>query len=328
MAKLTLNLDGYGSRGQLSLLADFFEFCCSVRKLEINHAVIADYLRDRGIRISLHAQVPLHGELTTEGSVELADDATPTDHASAEDGRRRRGNEDSTRVMGLLRERQHYLAKLYPFDIDANDRLTRRLKTTTAYDVALALALRHGCVGDRTVANEFEGFVERCLIANSYRVFPLGARIRAARSSGATRFREVFSDLADHLNVRPALDVAVPSHIHDGGADVLARWGPRDDRPGCRTLLVQATVGKADTWRQKALEPPTSRWKSLLGDPVPPLVTLAVPHHVEREYLREIVDESHGATVFDRLRLVAHQPKITRAERSGVAAFRSSGVEW
>jgi hypothetical protein len=323
MTKLELDTDAYGSRGQLSLMADFFELCCCVRRLQITHAVIADYLSDRRIRIPLHEMT----SLAVSDAPPVEDDEGDADHVTTTDARRQRANEDAARVLSLLREREHYLGAAYPFKLDGTV-LGRRTRTPVAYDVALTLALRHGCMKDRTAATDFEGFVARCLTTGHWRVFPLGARVRAAPGSGVARFRPVFQRLVAHLRVRSQPDLRVPSHVHDRGTDVVARWNPVDDRPGCRTVLVQVTVGKADTWARKAAEPPRGAWMKLLGDPLEPLVALAIPHHVEHEQLHELIDNGHGATVLDRLRLVAHAPKVTPADRKSVLGLRAAGVEW
>ncbi|MBI4952041.1 MAG: hypothetical protein HY908_08405 [Myxococcales bacterium] len=329
MAKLELVTDAYGSRGQLSLIGDFVELYCTVSGRELGYKDVADHLHDCDMRIPRHQRVALEPDAADAlGVEELVDAEVPRDHIAAQDARRQHANEDASRVFGLFLERARYLGDAYPFALEPRGLLHRICGDVVAYDVALSLALRHGCGRDQAAAIEFEGFVERCLRARHYRVFPLGERVRAAPSKGAKRFRVVYEALRRELDVRAGGDASISAHIHDGGVDVLARAEPVDDRPGCRTLLVQATVGKAETWHDKAHRVPGRAWCRILGDPIPPLVTLAVPHHVERDHLYELVDEGHGATVFDRLRLVAHGPRITKSERDSVRKLRGAGVEW
>lgn len=324
MARLILDTDAYGSRGQLSLLADFFELCCWSTRRQLSKEDMADYIRDREIRIPLHQKVPLD----VEAEPEIPDETEPIDHMAGIDARRIRAGQDSARVFALLNERKRYLGKAYPFNIDSSGRLLRRARVPVAYDVALSLALRHGCMRDIKAPNDFESFVARCLQAGRYRVFGLSAEVRSTSGAGAARFRTVFAKARTKLGLSGASLAQIPEHIHDGRGDVLARWEPVDDRPGCRTLLVQATVGKAETWERKAQEPQRRLWSSILGDPINPLVTLAVPHHVEFEHLKELVENADGATVLDRLRLVAHRPKLVEGERASVRALLAGGVEW
>jgi hypothetical protein len=71
-----------------------------------------------------------------------------------------------------------------------------------------------------------------------------------------------------------------------------------------------------------------SDWAQIFGDPVPPSVTLAVPHHIELDQLGELVRNGLGGTVFDRLRLVAHDPEVTADDQKMVEQLLADGVEW
>ncbi len=324
---LTLEKDAYGTRGQLSLVADFIELRAWAENLTIHADALREYLRDKLFRIPRLGTVPLHDDSDDGQLDELPEEAEPTDHATANDRRAAFAKEDAQRVFQLLLERGKYLGGKYPYDV-VNQALSRRCDTVVGYDVVHAIALRHGCLRDDQAAYDFEDFVERCLRAQRYQTFALAPAIRKAPGSGADRFRSIHKEFSALLSMRLDPQARVSPKIHDGGADVLARIGPADDRPGCRTLLVQATVGRAETWHQKLHQPKVSDWAQIFGDPVPPSVTLAVPHHIELDQLGELVRNGMGGTVFDRLRLVAHDPEVTADDQKMVEQLLADGVEW
>lgn len=324
MARLALKPDACGRRGQLSLVADYFEWRTFVRRTPLTLKGMADFLGDRELEIPAFRLVPLHEGGGLE-EVPLA--SVAHDHNGLADERRRRLEEDALRVAGLLEERARYLGAAYPFRYSTSE-LSRPSQKITAYDVALALTLRHALDGDTTsAAPDFESFIARCLEARLPRVFEMAASIRAASGAGAARFRDVHRHLVACLGLGIERTAQIPEAIHDGGGDVIGRWEPLDDRPGCRTLLVQATIGPLGTWASKA-NLKLNMWRGTLGDPVLPLVTLAVPHHVERHYLHDLVLEGHGMTIYDRLRLVAHGPKVTRSDERQIQKLAKRGVEW
>lgn len=328
MGRLILNVDGYGGDGQLSLLADFVEWCVFVRARAIGHKQIADYLEERRLRVGGFSRVPLVDEAE---DVEAEAPMLDRSHLAREARRRQRAQEDAARIGQLLAERERRLNRSYPFRVvrsESSFRVERRGSRITPYHVALAIALSHACARDDDSANDFEAFAADCLRARGYRTFSFAEQRRAERGRGIEAFRAVHTRLVQALGLRAGANAELSPHVNDAGGDVLARVEPVDDRPGCRTILVQATVGKADTWPGKMREVPTSTWAALLGDPIPPLVTLAIPHHIEDAHLHDLVCNGLGATVIDRLRLIAHGPAVSSRQRALVGRLRDQGVEW
>lgn len=326
MAKLELNVDGYGWEGQLSLLADYVEFCAHVRAQPVRHKQIGDYLEERRLEVRGFRRSEV-----AVGDADATPDAEDGSHLSREGRRRQRALEDAARIGQLLAQRQHRLGIAYPFLVSTSGtsfEVRRRARRTTAYDVALAISLGHACAADASVPAQFEAFTADCFRARGYRTFAVGEHRRDQSGAGIDAFRAVHAKLVKALGLRVGASAELSPHVHDAGADVLARAEPVDDRAGCRTLLVQATVGKAETWHHKLHEVRTRTWADLLGDPIAPLVTLAIPHHIEDAHLRELVENGLGGTVADRLRLVAHGPTLGPAHKRLVERLVDGGVEW
>jgi hypothetical protein len=326
MDALVLDVDAYGSRGQLTLMADYFELCCKTRPLPLTHKVIVDYLIDRKIRIAKFATVPL--DLSDASDATELEDDDASDHMSVTDARRQKAHEDATRIFELIRERQRYLGELYPYILHDGLTIIRRDEALLPYDVAVTQALRHAFLSDTDAPHDFERFVAACFASTNWTVFHLAAEIRATPGSKAKRFGRVFKKLIPMLSVRKDVPRVVPEHVHDHGADIVTRLPPIDDRPGCRTVIVQVTVGRDPTWKGKAADPPIAAWSDLLGDPLAPHVVVALPHHVERDQLHELVREGHGATYFDRLRLLAHAPNLPKTDFHVAESVYAAGVEW
>ena len=329
--RLELDVDGYGGRGMLTLIADYFEHVCAARRHDVGLDFVSDYLKNRKLRIPLYRRVRINESADPIQSLESAheeldDPSEETDHVTEEDQNCRQAAEDSRRVFGLLCERTQRLDRLYPFEAHRG-RLRRRAKTVTAYDVVLSLSLRHACLRDKNVPDEFEAFAGRCLVASGHRVVRLGAASKAETGTRSVRFKAMYERAVRELSLRRNANASVPEHVFDEGTDLLARLPPMDQRAGCRTTLVQATVGKADSWDKKLVQPKVGNWIEILGDPIEPNVSLAIPHHVEDDQLAELVRNGHGGTVLDRLRLVAHKPTVKRSERKMVQGFWKAGVE-
>ena len=320
MNPILLDLNSYGKYARRSFVADFIEVTAWRRLVRI--AEVADLLADRDQRLPLEQFVDLESIEPQDGGAEDSEPAR-TDRGETQ----RRAQEDARLVFDIIQQRSRVLGSLYPYVVDASE-VRRSIRTVGGYDVALSLTLRHAVHSDIDVANEFEDYVTACLTAQRWIVFPLGARIRSMKGAQARKFGRAIAMARKALSL-PARGVGrVPRKVQDRGADLLARIPPADARTGCRTFIVQATVGSSESWYGKLLETHDSDWSEYIGDPLRPLVTLAIPYHAEREYLEMLVKNGNNRTVWDRLRLVAHNPPLSDPVFQRAREVLEVGAEW
>jgi hypothetical protein len=79
----------------------------------------------------------------------------------------------------------------------------------------------------------------------------------------------------------------------------------------------------SDEWKRKISEPSPSMWKGLLGEPIEPIVFLAVPHHSERRHRHQVMLETNRV-LLDRLSLAPHKAEVSRDERALIDAVLSA----
>lgn len=330
MRPLTLNLDGYGAKAELSLFADFVEWRVFQSGRPLGYRDIADYLSEKGTALRSFTTEPL----TPDDSTSEDDDSklgVGPSQLPAKDLKVLRANEDAARVGQMLLERQTRLGPRYPFIIDKQRKhftVAPRGRSITPYHVLLSIGLSHACIGDRSMAQKFQQFTVDCFRARGFRTYLMGIIRKEVVGRGIEGFRIARAELAKKFCLRTDTNAKLPPGIQEEGVDALVRIDPVDDRAGCRTILVQATLNKCEKWYEKMFDPKEGTWRDLLGDPIRPLVTLALPHHVEDAHLHYLVDNGHGATIADRLRLVAHCPRVTAAQERIVVDLRARGVEW
>lgn len=91
-----------------------------------------------------------------------------------------------------------------------------------------------------------------------------------------------------------------PRTFHDGGVDVVAWRGFRDERPGCPTVLAQSTIQRE--WHDKAKDVVVELWTAWVVFPTPFQRVLAIPwseSHDKNWLLRNRV----AGLILDRMRL-------------------------
>lgn len=305
---VVLDVDAYGADARRSAIADFVELAAFRRPISRNE--LSDYVRDCGLAVPPPRLVTLGDDV---GEASMADDDPPI---------------VSQRVFDLLAERSRRLGTLYPFSLESTVLTRTAPDVMTTYDATLAMTIRHAYFEDSTIPELFEDFVCRSLRASSMTVFPLSYRVRATDGFGVERFGGVLDEARGALNLAPATGGLVSRAVHDGSVDVLARHPPTDSRPGFWTLLCQVTVGKTTLWETKLKNRKLRSWSHYLGDPLPPLFCVAVPHHVEPWHLESLVIDSEGATVLDRLRLVASGVIASESEQALARSLIEGGAEF
>src|SRR5206468_4291130 len=158
----------YGTYAQRSVVADFVELYAWKRAVPLRN--LADLLKDRSLRlpaerlVDLNAVEPLDDDLEPDALPEPVGLGGPLPTERRErDTAQRDAAEDARAVFGLLQERANTLGAMYPYriNVDALERINQA--TTTSYDVALTLTLRHAYREEGKVAAEFESYVEACL---------------------------------------------------------------------------------------------------------------------------------------------------------------------
>jgi hypothetical protein len=328
MLAIAFNPDAYGAYARVSSAADFFELCAL--RAPIPRAKVTDYIRERNVRLYSRRLVMLDDvDDADEDDTDDPSDGTSTVPRDRHEKILTRTNEHAAAVFSMLSERCRALGDLYPFSVNS-DVLRRhsRRKSTTPYDVALSISLRQAYGGPGSPDQDFEGFVDSCLRAQHWYTFPFGAKVRTASGAGVRRFRSVLTRAREELVLPSKGAGEVPLYVQDRGADILARFPPVDSRPGCRTFVIQATVGGSESWQTKISETPLASWREYIGDPVQVMSMLAIPHHIENEHLLELVKNGNGATIWDRLRLVAHRPILSPRVLTAAKRFLDNGAEW
>lgn len=297
------DIDIYGKYARASALADYVEVA-ALKGKRITRAALADRIVDnewvtRPRRQFLHAEDP------------------EEDPASWAEG-----------VFNLFSERQAQLGDLYPFEqqgsaLRAKGNLSE--PTTEPYVSLLALTVVHAWKLPSPVDPEptLEAVVASALIAKGLCSVNVGATDRG------TGFTAAVHQGARALGLRPMHDPKPRSRrAKDEGVDTLAGIVWRDNRPAGNWIFIgQATISKSNDWKVKLSQPEGPRWATFLQEPLHPQAFLAVPHHVEEEYLRELLVPQRGI-VIDRLRLVRAKPENTMNEATIIKAMLSASVDW
>ncbi|HEX3554127.1 MAG TPA: hypothetical protein VIA62_12950, partial [Thermoanaerobaculia bacterium] len=192
----------------------------------------------------------------------------------------------------------------YPFEV-RGPRLNLRSMdgSRLSYCVLLGVTIFHAynvAVAGLDPRHYFEDVVTECLGQRGLLAGNLGRERRKASDFGDAVYR-----IGEQCKLSPSIeDATVRTHAQEEGVDVIAHmyWG--DSRPIHWVFVVQATCGKSDTWQRKLFESSEGMWKSILGLRVHPKAVLAVPHHIQPEFLRYLAEKGSGdKLVLDRLRL-------------------------
>lgn len=287
--ELEPNAAVYGTRAARSALADFVELA-AVSGVPVDRSHLADYLTDAPW------QIPAD-EAFIEPAVNDEDEQASADVVDS--------------VFRLVSERLDLLGPRYPFLLDATGslRFTGKRSPWLPYLALLAI----------TVAHAYDIPTPRPV----HEVFPetmtavLGSRgidcVCFSTLRSQMTFVEAVEACGEPLRLSPTPGYGIRSrHVNDAGGDVLAAVAWADARPGAWTFIGQATVGKSESWRQKAMEPSKS-WPTFLNSGVPSVDFLGVPHHVEPRHLAWLVSETNRV-VLDRLRLARFKDSVSPDE--------------
>ena len=214
-------------------------------------------------------------------------------------------------VWSVLQERQKRLGALYRF-IVTNTTLRRLKGKGELYLSFLAVAWAHAVSFRQSPPVEvlFEDMVAAAVAAKGLRT----AVFRRANTHQGT-FPERLVDVGNQLGLRANPSAAAyRTQAKDAGVDVIARLDWEDARPGQWWLLGQATCARSESWSKKMLEPKPQKWSSWFDEELKPQRFLALPHHVTRRALQDVLEEGEGF-VLDRLRLVLAKPPLSRLVR-------------
>jgi hypothetical protein len=297
------SLDAYGSDAQRSALADFVELA-AISGGRINEQLLGDYLDSEGWSI-----------LSDEKFFEPA---------SAELDRSYEPEEVARQVFALLEERQTVLgAAQYPFRLDPRRvEFVGSLDEPSPYLSLLAITTAHAYAVDVPYDPER---IFPDIVTEALREVGLNSVcFTEAREQGT--FVEAITRCGSDLRLHPTPEQGLRSaNANDAGVDVLAAvaWG--DGRAGAWGFIGQATCGKSDSWRAKALQPSPGSWVTYLNTHLPPLGFLAVPHHIEPKHFLWLAEET-TRLILDRVRLALFRKRISQVELDVCGAVFSQPV--
>lgn len=293
------DVDRYGPHSRESSLADYLEILALTGNLSPSTAELSDLINDNGWGRLFGDQVEIQQDLETRLGPSLATDA-------------------AQRVFQLIEERLDVLQDRYPFLLQAG-RVTLKAGVnprTCVYSALLCILLDHAfntqASGARTAPFPefvFEEMVHSCLQRWGLRAVNTAHLSR----SGAGDFETVVKTACLQLDLIATPDSATYSaHANEEGVDTLAKLDFGDGRLGQWVLIGQSTVAASDEWRNKLNRASTYQWRRLLGSGCSPVPFLAVPHHVQREILTNLVtNQVSGGFILDRLRLAKGLSGVT-----------------
>lgn len=295
------NIDIYGKYARISALADYIEIA-ALADIRITEASLADMIVDNE-----WVRRPVRQFITPENV-----------------------NEDpgelSKNIFALLRERRAVLGDTYPFE-EAGKSLRKRADTPEPvecrYTALLALTAVHAWKIPCSVKPEptLEHVVMSVLVELGLDAINIGA---TDRDGG---FKDAVINGGQHLGLQPMSDPMPRSKsAKDAGVDTLAGAVWRDGRPGGHWIFIgQVTVAQSSQWKVKLAQPEPPRWAKFLQEPLHPQAFLAVPHHVEIDYLRELLESQRGL-ILDRLRIVSRKAANTTDEVALIESLLNCSV--
>ena len=286
MIEIDPKFDCYGKYARISYLADLVEAHVLSSTFSTNFAYISDALKDSG----------------------CAEDIILTDSEPNGDA-----DDDNYEppilewVVSEFKTRADVMKGRYPFAL-TNSHIELKddfASTALRYCELLGLTLAHSHrdilldnVKGLLPSTDFEWFVQDFFSTNHPERF---VAIGGARSKFDV---DVIGKLRKAGFDASTSGVTRSKYANDDGIDGVASWWEIDGRPGLPTLVVQATVGASDSWRDKANEATGNRWIQYLGTGTKPQAVLAVPHVIESAMLKRLVAESSNPALLDRARLV------------------------
>src|SRR5690606_25835384 len=193
-----------------------------------------------------------------------------------------------------LNERVSGLAHKYPFVLDE-----RILKLRPGFDLrrspylaVLAIATAHAYRFEAPAVPHqlFEATVANVLSARGLLCVNFGA-VRRDSANFEEALEKACMNLCLFANPNGAPRMA---RAQDENVDVVCHlpWG--DMRSGVWVMLGQVTCAKSEQWERKIKEPSASLWSGFVRARPFPTVFLAVPHHVESNWLERLVYDANS----------------------------------
>jgi hypothetical protein len=290
--ELEANVDLYGSQAHRSCLADFLELeAISGRKPGEQH--LADYISDAGWNV-----------LTDERYFEPS---------GGQSSRTFDPLDVSRQVFATVEDRLATLGEArYPFKI-VRGRIAYSGPDSlqSPYLALLAITVAHAY--SIPLSEDPEDLLP-ALTAGVLNEVGVRAVSFTDLRKGRT-FVEALSATGEALLLDATPEEGLRSiNVNDAGADVVASVGWGDHRAGAWAFIGQATCGKSESWRGKALEGAPGSWSKFLNTQIRPVRFLAIPHHAEPMHFAWLVQET-DALVLDRLRLAMFKTSVTTGER-------------
>lgn len=314
MATIEPRFEAYGSYLHATYIADFVEVA-ALRGALVTRATLSNHLEDVGLAAPPPTQLAVFSmEEESEDAEDTIDgDAHAQLPASIECPSDEHADTYAELIFSILNERQELLGERYPFAINRNTLEVVQERSNGAYRLLLEMTMAHVHADDslkRRIREHFENIVQRYLCSYRLHVQEI-TRNRSRTGSYSERVANVLRAL-DRPRTLPG--IMVPRRANDGGTDYLATLPIGDFRTSVVALAVQVTCAKSDRWKEKFNEPHCIKWGRLLSSHVNPAPALAVPHHVESDFLREL-EEHAGGIVLDRLLLSRGLAEITEADQ-------------
>jgi hypothetical protein len=294
------NPDVYGAHTVASALADYLELL-ALHGVAMTKAELRDMISDAGWRIRNNENM-----------------AVPAGYVDEE------FDDPDDRVYSLIHQRREILVDRYPFAEETSGRLVHVAgEAGDAYRALLAITLAHAYAVPSPSPPErvFEQTVADVLGARGWLSVNFGALRVGSTFAGAVTACGGPLRLQTNPEAAPHAGAA-----QDEGVDTLVHIPWCGGRSGRWTFIGQATCAMSNAWRAKILEPSAPLWMRFMGDVVPPVGFLAVPHHAEPKH-RIYVMERSQRVLLDRLSLVQHKGGITADEETILNAVMAVGVE-
>lgn len=296
------DIDRYGQDARVSALADYLELA-ALAGFRITKAALQDLIVDNE-----WVRRPIRRYLLPEDVEE-----DPESWADA--------------VFAMILDRDSQLGTSYPFEIKGRSVVMKDptfARLESRYLSLLAITLVHACEIHAPVSPEstLESVVAGTLGNLGIASVNIGATDRG------TGFVEALQSGARALDLWAMQDPRPRSaRAKDAGVDTLGGFVWRDHRQAGHWLIIgQVTTAQSQHWGFKLAQPQPARWATYLQELLHPQVFLAVPHHVQDDHLRDLMESRRGV-VIDRLRIVANKPANTPAERTLIDALLGARIE-
>lgn len=297
---ISVKVDAYGLHARGSALADYLELL-AIHGHQLSRADFAEFVTDADWQIHPHENITAPGQ---------QDDDL---------------DEPDERIYNLIYERRDILGPLYPFSIDATDRLTYQPPADPdRYAAVLCLTLAHAysVAAPHDPKRVFEDTVATILTERGWHGLNFGAARR-----GATNFAAAVANAGPTLRVQASADAApYNKKAQDEGVDTIHHIPWCVSRPGRWLILGQVTCAVSNAWQGKIMEPLDGIWGPMLGYLLSPWVFLAIPHHAEPNHRRQIIQGTRRL-LLDRLSLTPHKAGVTAEEQALLDAVLGEGVE-